>query len=120
MPFVLLIVEDPDMRRTRRPEDGQRAMDRMIRFSEALKARGVLKQSDSLTSDALGARVTVRGGKRTVVDGPFAEAKEIVGGFFLLDCRTKEDAVAIASECPAAEWATVEVREIGPCWEGNQ
>lgn len=120
MPYVLLIVEDPDMRRTRRPEDGQHAMDRMIRFSEALKARGVLKQSDSLKSDALGARVAMRGGKRVVVDGPFAEAKEIVGGFFLLDCRTRDEAVAIASECPAVEWATVEVREIGPCWEGNE
>jgi len=64
-------------------------------------------------------RVEVRGGKRTLIDGPFAESKEIVGGFFLLDCRTKEQAIAIASECPATEWATVEVREIGPCWEGK-
>ena len=61
-----------------------------------------------------------RGNRVTVTDGPFAEAKEIVGGFFLLDCASKEDAVAIASECPATEWATVEVREIGPCWEGNE
>jgi hypothetical protein len=74
---------------------------------------------DSLTSDARGVRVRVRGGKRTVVDGPFTEAKEIVGGFFLLDGITKDEAVAIASECPATEWATVEVREIGNCWEGN-
>jgi hypothetical protein len=50
------------------------------------------------------------------MDGPFAEAKEMVGGFFLLDCATREEAVAIAGRCPAAEWATVEVRETGPCY----
>ena len=60
-------------------------------------------------------RVQVRDGKPTLIDGPFAEAKEIVGGFFLLDCETREQAIAVARECPAAEWATVEVREFGPC-----
>ncbi len=56
-----------------------------------------------------------RDGKHTMVDGPFAEAKEIVGGFFMLDC-SKEEAIAAARECPAAEYATIEVREVGPCW----
>ncbi len=58
----------------------------------------------------------LRRSARTLVDGPFSEAKEMVGGFFLVDCATKEEAVAIASRCPAAEWATVEVREFGPCF----
>ena len=119
MPYLLLIVEQGDMRRNRSAAEGRAAYDRMHRFAEGLTARGRLKVSESLRSDAEGVRVAVRGGKRTVVDGPFAESKEIVGGFFLLDCQTKEEAVAIASECPATEWATVEVREIGPCWEGN-
>jgi len=119
MPYLLLIVEEGEGRRNRSAEEGRRAYTRMLRFTEDLEARGVLKASDSLKSDAEGVRIAVRGGKRIVVDGPFAESKEIVGGFFLLDCRTREQAVAIAGECPAAEWATVEVREIGPCWEGN-
>ncbi len=51
-----------------------------------------------------------------MLDGPFAEAKEMIGGFFLLDCATRDEAVAIASQCPAAEWATVEVRAVGPCY----
>jgi len=63
-----------------------------------------------------GFRVEMRNGKRSMVDGPFAEAKEIVGGFFLLDVDTKEQAVSVAHECPATGWAMVEVREIGPCW----
>jgi len=60
--------------------------------------------------------VTMRGEKSMVRDGPFAEAKEMIGGFFLLDCATRAEAVAIAAECPAAEWCDVEVRETGPCW----
>jgi hypothetical protein len=58
----------------------------------------------------------VSNGRAQVLDGPFAEAKEMVGGFFLLDCATRDEAVAIARECPAAEWATVEVRATGPCY----
>jgi hypothetical protein len=90
----------------------------MVRFGEGLKARGLLKAVESLQSDATGVRVSVRGGQRKLLDGPFAEAKEMVGGFFLIDGVTREQAIAIAGECPAAEWATVEVREVGPCFTG--
>ena len=62
--------------------------------------------------------IPITRGKPTLLDGPFAETKEMVGGFFLLDCETREQAIAIASECPAAQWATVEVRELGPCHAG--
>ena len=62
-------------------------------------------------------RLNVRGGKPSIVDGPFTEAKEFVGGFFLLDCENRSQALEFAQQCPAAEWATVEVREIGPCYE---
>ena len=58
----------------------------------------------------------LRGGRAQVLDGPFAESKEMIGGFFLLDVATREQALAIAQACPAAEWATVEVRETGPCF----
>jgi hypothetical protein len=116
---MLLILEEGENRRSRSPEEGQAAYARMLRFGEDLKSRGLLRASDALRSDAEGVRLTVRGGKRIVVDGPFTESKEIVGGFFLLDCKTKEEALAIAAECPAAEWSTVEVREIGVCFEGQ-
>jgi len=58
----------------------------------------------------------VRGGRDVLTDGPFSEAKEMLGGFFLLDCASREEALAIAAQCPAAEWATIEVRETGPCF----
>ncbi len=117
MSYMLLILEKSEDRRDRPAEIGRAAYDEMLKFTAKLKARGLHLASNALTSDAHGVRVQVRGGRRSVVDGPFAEAKEMVGGFFLLDCKTKEEAIAIANECPAVEWATVEVREVGPCFE---
>ena len=118
MAYLLLIVEPRGQRAERTPEEGQRAYAQMVHFGEGLKARGLLKAVESLQSDATGVRVSVRGGQRKLLDGPFAEAKEMVGGFFLIDGVTREQAIAIAGECPAAEWATVEVREVGPCFTG--
>lgn len=116
MHYMLLIVEPPGQRAERGLQAGERAYAEMLRFAEALKARGVLRGVESLASDAKGVRVQVRDGRASLVDGPFTEAKEMVGGFFLLDCATRAQAVAIAAECPAAAWCTVEVREVGPCW----
>lgn len=115
MAYTLLIVEDPHQRDTRTPAEGRAAYDSMVQFAQQLKARGLLLATQSLTSHAA-ARVQVRDGQSRVLDGPFAEAKEIVGGFFLLDCQTQAQAIAIAAECPAAQWCTVEVREVGPCF----
>ena len=117
MPYLLLIVEPREQRSERTAEEGQQVYERMERFAEGLQARGMLKAVESLKSDAEGARVSLRSGKRSIVDGPFAEAKEMIGGFFLLDCRNLQEAIAIAGECPAAEWATIEVREVGPCYK---
>ena len=116
MPYMLLVMEPPGQRDTRSLPQGHEVYDRMVRFGEGLKAKGILKAYDSLGAVSKGTRVQVRNGKPSLVDGPFSEAKEIVGGFFLLDCN-REEAIAIASECPAAEYATIEVREVGPCWE---
>ena len=117
MAYMLLIVEPPGQRLTRTESEGRALYDGMLRFSADLKSRGLLAMSQSLKTDSNGARVKVRGDARSVVDGPFAEAKEMIGGFFLLTCETREQAIAIAGDCPAAKWATVEVRELGPCFE---
>jgi len=115
MSYMLLIVEPAGQRQDRGREAGQADYDHMLEYTKSLQARGVLLATNSLKS--AGARLTIRGGNRTVVDGPFTEAKELVGGFFLLNVQTRDEALAFAGECPAAEWATVEVREIGPCYE---
>ncbi len=118
MAYMLLIVEPRGQRAERTEEEGREAYAQMVRFGEDLQARGLLKASESLRSDAEGVRVQVRDGRRTLRDGPFTESKEMVGGFFLLACATREEAVAIAAECPAAAWASVEVRELAPCYTG--
>ncbi len=117
MAYMLLIIEPARQRQSRTEAEGRARYERMLCFSADLKSRGLLKLSQSLKTDTNGARVHVRNRRPSVVDGPFAEAKEMVGGFFLLECETRAQAVAIARECPAAEWGTVEVRELGPCFE---
>ncbi|MEP6823642.1 MAG: YciI family protein [Ramlibacter sp.] len=116
MSYLLLIHEPAGQRATRSEAEGRAVYDRMLRFGADLKARGLLASGESLNDQRDGVRVQVRSGKTQLVDGPFAEAKEMVGGFFLVDCATREEAVAIATTCPAAEWATIEVRGLGPCY----
>ncbi len=117
MSYLLLVVEQPDDRRRAAPGEGERRMAKMVSWGEGLHARGVLAGSNSLRSATEAVRVQVREGRRSLVDGPFAEAKEMIGGYFLLTIDSREEALAIASECPAAEWAVIEVRETGPCSE---
>jgi hypothetical protein len=114
MPYLLLIAEPIGQRAERTEEEGRMVYDQMLQFAAGLKERGVLLAVESLASD--GVRVQKRDGRTNLIDGPFAEAKEMIGGFFLLDCATRAEAIAIAEDCPAAEWCDVEVRETGPCW----
>jgi hypothetical protein len=116
MAYALLIVETPGQRETRSEAEGRERYERMLRFSEDLKDKELLTVSQSLVSDRRGARVRIQGDQTSVVDGPFSEAKEMIGGFLLLTCESREQAIAIARQCPAARWATVEVRELGPCF----
>jgi hypothetical protein len=117
MTYMLLVVEKVGDREVRSESEGRALYDRMVEFSAGLKERDLLTLAQSLKSDAVGLRVTKRGEKSTVRDGPFAEAKEMIGGFFLLAGATRAQAIEIAQQCPAAEWATIEVRELGPCFE---
>jgi hypothetical protein len=114
---MLLIVEPNGQRAARSETEGRAVYDRMLRFAGQLKEQGLLLGAESLASQAHAARVRVESGKARIVDGPFAEAKEMIGGFFLVNCKTRDEAVAIAAQCPAAEWATVEVRSLAPCYE---
>ena len=117
MAYMLLILETREQRFERGEEEGRKVYQRMLDFAAELASRGVLESAQSLVTDSSGIRVQVRAGQRTLLDGPFTETKEMVGGFFLLRCQTRQEAIEIAAACPAAEWATVEVRELGPCFE---
>ena len=115
MPYMLLIVEPSGQRSTRSPQEGRAVYQRMLDYTADLKAKGVLLASNSLKAER--ARFHKHEGRGRVTDGPFTEAKELIGGFFYLNCETREQALVLADRCPAADWATIEVRETGPCFE---
>lgn len=115
MPHMLLIVEPIGQREARGVEGGKLAYQQMLDYADDLKRAGVLMVNSSLATAAT--RLQQHPGPATrVLDGPFTEAKEMIGGFFLLDVATREAALSWAACCPAAAWATVEVRETGPCF----
>jgi hypothetical protein len=116
MAFMLLINEPVGQRAERGEAAGRVVYQQMLDFSAELQQRGVLMASSSLQSLEYATRVHVSNGSARLLDGPFAEAKEMVGGFFMLDVATRDEALAIAKACPAAAWCTVEVRETGPCY----
>ena len=116
MSYLLLIAEPRGQRSTRTTEEAHLAYEAMVRFGQDLQTRGQLLASESLRADDHATRVSSVEGKPQLRDGPFAEAKEMVGGFFLIDVATHEEAVAIAARCPAAQWASIEVRECAPCY----
>ena len=115
MQYMLLIVEPTGQRLQRSRSAGKGVYQRMVDFSQSLAARGVLVATNSLREDAV--RLEKRNGVARVLDGPFTESKEMIGGFFLLECATQAEAMEVARQCPAAEWATIEVRGVGPCYE---
>lgn len=120
MAYVLLMVEPVGQREARTESEGRKAYASMVRWAEDLQSRGLLIAAESLRSQASATRFERRGGRPHIVDGPFPEAKEMIGGIFLINCATQREALEIASECPAAEWLTVEVRATAACFEDSQ
>ena len=84
----------------------------MMKYNEALKDAGVLITLDGLHPPSTGARVSFATGKPVVTDGPFAEAKEVLGGYWMIDVNSREEAIAWAKKCPASENEIIEIRQV--------
>jgi len=84
----------------------------MMKYNEALTKAGVLLSLDGLHPPSKAVRLTFAAGKATVTDGPFAEAKEAVGGYWLIQVKSREEAVQWASRCPAQDGDVIEVRQV--------
>jgi hypothetical protein len=84
----------------------------MMKYNESLQKAGVLLALDGLHPPAMGARVSFPGGKARVTDGPFAEAKEVLGGYWMIQVKSREEAIEWASRCPASENDVIEVRQV--------
>jgi hypothetical protein len=84
----------------------------MMKYNEALQKAGVLLSLDGLHPPSMGARVSFSSGEPTVTDGPFAEAKEVLGGYWMIDVGSREEAIAWAKRCPASDNEIIEVRQV--------
>jgi hypothetical protein len=89
-----------------------KAVAAMMKYNEALQKAGVLLALDGLHPPSMGARVSFAGGKPKVTDGPFAEAKEVIGGYWMIQVKSKEEAIQWASRCPGGENEVIEVRQV--------
>ena len=87
-------------------------VEEMMKYNESLQKAGVLLALDGLHPPSMGVRVTFPGGKPKVTDGPFAEAKEVLGGYWIIQVKSKEEAIEWARRVPGSENETVEVRQL--------
>jgi len=88
------------------------AVAKMMKFNEELAIAGALLALDGLHPSTKGARVAFSGGKPKVTDGPFAETKEVIGGYWMIEVKSKEEAVGWAMRCPASDGDVIEVRQV--------
>ena len=89
-----------------------KAVEAMMKYNEELQKAGVLLALEGLHPPSMGARVSFAGGKPQVTDGPFAEATEVLGGFWMIQVKSKEEAIQWATRCPASKNEIIEVRQI--------
>jgi hypothetical protein len=114
MRYLMLICSDESAMRGLAPEAGEAMTAEYFAFQEDMGSRGVLQAGERLqpTSDAT--TVRVRDGEVLTTDGPFAETKEQIAGYYVVDCQDLDEAIAIASKIPGARVGSIEVR---PIWE---
>ena len=108
--MVLMIPGDKTYEAGAMPEEALLA--RMMKFNEDLTKAGVLLAGEGLHPSSRGARLAFSGGKSTVTDGPFTEARELIGGYWLWQVKSKAEAVEWARRCPAGEGDTLEIRQL--------
>jgi hypothetical protein len=106
MLYMFLLYDDP----TAPPDPA--ILDRHFAFEKEVRPRGAYVMSEALQPVETATTVRIREGRTITSDGPFAETKEVLGGFYLLDCRDLDDAIALAAKIPTADHGTVEVRPI--------
>jgi hypothetical protein len=89
-----------------------KAVAAMMRYNQDLKDAGVLITLDGLHPPSMGARVSFADGKPLVTDGPFTEAKDVLGGYWMIDVASRDEAIAWATRCPASSNEIIEIRQV--------
>ena len=108
MQYMALIYTDPTMT----PEMGASMNAEYLDFTRRLREAGLMKGGDALHPVTRATSVRVRGGRTETMDGPFAETKEHLAGYYLMDCATLDEAIAWAAQIPGARFGTVELRPV--------
>jgi hypothetical protein len=114
MRYLLLICGDETAAEAASPEEGQATLAEYGAFGEEMGKRGVLQGGERLRPTTDATTVRVRDGETVTSDGPFAETKEQIGGFYTVDCKNLDEAIEVAAKIPGARTGTIEVR---PIWE---
>jgi hypothetical protein len=112
MKYLLTIYGDESARENISPEDGKAVMDAYFAFSREVDEAGAMLGGEGLQPTSSATTVRVRDGERTITDGPFAETKEQLGGFYLLECKDLDEAIEWAAKIPGAQSGSVEVRPV--------
>lgn len=112
MRFILLMAPKPGVATEADWTPTVEIVELMHRYNESLRQAGVLLDAEGLHSPAKGALVTKMDGRITVTDGPFAETKEVIAGYWIIEAKSKEEAIEWAKRCPAIEGAVIEVRQV--------
>ena len=112
MQFMIVINTDEKAQAKATVEQQKETFAAYMKYSEDLVKAGVMRGGEALEGSASGARISFKEGHRVVTDGPFAEAKEVVGGFYLIDVPTREEAIEWAAKCPGAKLGGVELRTV--------
>ena len=113
MQYLLMLYLDEGVWPTMTPAEQQQGMAAYTAFAEALSKAGAMKGSGRLQPSTTASRVSIANGKTRVLDGPYADTKEQLGGYFLIDVPNIDDALKWAARCPASTHGTVEIR---PLW----
>lgn len=112
MKFLALIYADERAWETFSDDERSRAYEQYGAFAEDARKAGVLVGGDELASTTAATTVRVRDGQTDVTDGPYAEAKEVLGGYFILECASMDEALDWAARIPGAHHGSVEVRQV--------
>jgi hypothetical protein len=110
--YMILIYSDPALMQQRSGEEQREMMGEYMAYSESLRQAGVYQTGEGLEPASTATTVRVRDGQQLITDGPFAETREVLGGFYVIECDTLDDALAHAGRCPGARHGSVEVRPV--------
>lgn len=113
MRFMIIIHSNENADKNASKQEQEAIFGAYMKYTEDLAKAGVMLAGEALHPSAQNsARVTTQDGKRKVTDGPFTEAKELVGGFYVVQVKNKEEAIEWAARCPGCKYGTIEVREV--------